>query len=834
VKRNLGGGNIKKKLANQGRNNNRDRDVSSRSSGSSRSGSSRSRSSDDDESSSCGVSSDEDDPRDYKKGGYHPVCPYQLYNARYRVLTKLGAGAFSTVWPCADEKDCLEVTDGIDRVPELFAMKVCKSKKSVTEQAEDEVALFERLQEGDNCSPHSVQMQGHFWHSGPNGRHKCMVFEVMGENLLALVKHFDYNGLPVPMVRRLTRHTLLGLEYIHSRGVIHTDVKLENVLIGRHDIADLLSEASRAHRAFTEQKNGAEAMSKGQKKRLKKKQKDAAPAKVEPEAKGEMEGLSKSQKKRLKAKAKEKTDPKADGADGAGDSDNEEPAKAVAGAAANDGEGDESDEDVDKLAAEACGRPVPPVRQEERFQTLQTSQVFAKLADFGNGCRADRKVTDEIQTRQYRSPEVIIGAPWDETADIWSAACMFFELITGDFLFDPSTGENWSRNEDHLALIVELLGDYPAKEYCLSGKYSKDFFSNAGKLKHIKSLQFWHMAGVLSKKYKLSDEDAEELSDFLCPMLTFNPKDRCSATQALKHFWVQPMPGEIDIPTTAALASSQGCTGADAAVEVVRSKGKGADPAKAKADKDAEADEGERNTATASEVSAATVVTEAPTELVSLSSPRETPEEAIAAVVAAVVATPEVVACPKTEEPESKAEPEVIIVEPAPSQDANDDDAKVQLDEAALEADTTQDVEVAAADVPAIDDLAAAIEAATDGGAGQHRGQDCAAASLDEYVDFSSLDLSDSTALVGAIQQPSDVCDLARSVTEAGSEFKRLDANHILVLLKSVGASSAVSAAELARKVVGVSQWMSIEDYKAIVPPDEKPKKKNNKKKGKK
>merc|ERR1712232_1477322 len=113
------------------------------------------------------------------------------------------------------------------------------------EQAQDEVALLDCLQDCNDCyvSNHVVQMRSHFWHSGPNGRHKCMVFEVMGENLLALVKHFDYSGLPVEMVRRLTRHTLLGLEYIHSRGVIHTDVKLENVLVQRHDFADLLREA---------------------------------------------------------------------------------------------------------------------------------------------------------------------------------------------------------------------------------------------------------------------------------------------------------------------------------------------------------------------------------------------------------------------------------------------------------------------------------------------------------------------------------------------------------------------------------------------------------------
>merc|ERR1711937_163308 len=96
---------------------------------------------------------------------------------------------------------------------------------------------------------------------------------VMGENLLALVKHHDYNGLPLPTVRRLARHTLMGLQYIHSHGVIHTDVKLENVLVQRHDLNELLSEARQAHRAFMEQRSGLVALSKSQKKRMKKKEK---------------------------------------------------------------------------------------------------------------------------------------------------------------------------------------------------------------------------------------------------------------------------------------------------------------------------------------------------------------------------------------------------------------------------------------------------------------------------------------------------------------------------------------------------------------------------------
>ena len=42
---------------------------------------------------------------------------------------------------------------------------------------------------------------------------------------------------------------------------------------------------------------------------------------------------------------------------------------------------------------------------------------------------------------RYRCPEVILGAEYDTSADMWSLACIVFELLTGDLLFDPRAGD---------------------------------------------------------------------------------------------------------------------------------------------------------------------------------------------------------------------------------------------------------------------------------------------------------------------------------------------------------------------------------------------------------
>ena len=58
-----------------------------------------------------------------------------------------------------------------------------------------------------------------------------MAFEVLGKNLLAMIKKYDYRGIPLPVVRRIAKQLLLGLDYMHRVcGIIHTDLKPENVV----------------------------------------------------------------------------------------------------------------------------------------------------------------------------------------------------------------------------------------------------------------------------------------------------------------------------------------------------------------------------------------------------------------------------------------------------------------------------------------------------------------------------------------------------------------------------------------------------------------------------
>ncbi|MBN3322289.1 SRPK1 kinase, partial [Atractosteus spatula] len=204
------------------------------------------------------------------------------------------------------------------------------------------------------------------------------------------------------------------------------------------------------------------------------------------------------------------------------------------------------------------------------LEPLNADKMKVKIADLGNACWVHKHFTEDIQTRQYRSLEVLIGAGYSTPADIWSTACMAFELATGDYLFEPHSGEDYSRDEDHLALIIELMGKIPrhlalcgkySQEYftrrdhialiiellgkvprklIAAGKYSKEFFTKKGDLRHITKLKPWGLLEVLVEKYEWPREEAQSFADFLLPMLDLIPEKRATAAECLRHAWLSP------------------------------------------------------------------------------------------------------------------------------------------------------------------------------------------------------------------------------------------------------------------------------------------------------
>ncbi|XP_071331631.1 SRSF protein kinase 3 [Trachinotus anak] len=175
--------------------------------------------------------------------------------------------------------------------------------------------------------------------------------------------------------------------------------------------------------------------------------------------------------------------------------------------------------------------------EKEHVNPYSLKEIKVKIADLGSSCWVYKHFCEEIQTRQYRSLEVLLGSEYGPPADIWSVACMAFEMVTGDSLFEPKAYESISQEEDHIAQIMELLGKIPPA-VALSGKYSAEYFNRRGDLLRVGPLRLWSLYDVLVEKYHFLLEEASGLSDFLLHMLDYYPEQRATAAACLCHPWL--------------------------------------------------------------------------------------------------------------------------------------------------------------------------------------------------------------------------------------------------------------------------------------------------------
>ncbi|EEB07305.1 CMGC/DYRK/DYRK2 protein kinase Pom1 [Schizosaccharomyces japonicus yFS275] len=315
---------------------------------------------------------------DDERGDYRVILGDHIAY-RFEVIDFLGKGSFGQVLRCIDYK-----------TGKLVALKIIRNKKRFHVQALVETKILQQIREwdpNDDCC--MVRYTDHFYFRD----HLCVATELLGMNLYELIKSNNFKGLPIVVIRSITKQILQCLLLLRTKHVIHCDLKPENILL--------------------------------------------------------------------------------------------------------------------------CH----PLK----------SQI--KVIDFGSSCFENERVYTYIQSRFYRSPEVILGLGYGTPIDMWSLGCIIAEMFTGFPLFP---GEN---EQEQLACIMEIFGppELSLIEKCTRRKV---FFDSAGKPRLVVSSK-----GKCRKPFTKSLYQALQCKDvsflnFISACLRWDPNERMTPEEAMQHDFI--------------------------------------------------------------------------------------------------------------------------------------------------------------------------------------------------------------------------------------------------------------------------------------------------------
>jgi len=189
----------------------------------------------------------------------------------------------------------------------------------------------------------------------------------------------------------------------------------------------------------------------------------------------------------------------------------------------------------------------------ENILLCSQKSTSLKVIDYGSACFDGYTVYTYIQSRYYRSPEVIMGLQYTTSIDIWSLGCIWVELFRGIPLFPGNCEYN------QLRLIIELLGlppkemiemsrnkdKYFAPVYEKSGEYTYRFKTHEEfEIEQGVPVPFLNFQETLTwledlvefQNTKNDKQDTKEcFVDFLKGILKIDPRDRWTASMSCQH-----------------------------------------------------------------------------------------------------------------------------------------------------------------------------------------------------------------------------------------------------------------------------------------------------------
>ncbi|CAE6496365.1 unnamed protein product [Rhizoctonia solani] len=164
----------------------------------------------------------------------------------------------------------------------------------------------------------------------------------------------------------------------------------------------------------------------------------------------------------------------------------------------------------------------------ENVLLLHPAKSALKVIDFGSSCFEHEKVYTYIQSRFYRSPEVILGMNYHMAIDMWSLGCILAELYTGFPIFP---GEN---EQEQLACIMEVLG-VPDKDLINRSSRKRLFFESNGQPRPVVNSKGRRRRPGSKTLAQVLRCDDEMFVDFIAKCLIWDPERRIKPQPALRH-----------------------------------------------------------------------------------------------------------------------------------------------------------------------------------------------------------------------------------------------------------------------------------------------------------
>ena len=203
---------------------------------------------------------------------------------------------------------------------------------------------------------------------------------------------------------------------------------------------------------------------------------------------------------------------------------------------------------------------------------LESVGYTVRICDMGLSSREEKLYSYSAGTDGYMSPEVLVGAAYDCSTDIWSAMCTCYMLMIGEHLFDVHDDHDIDYGEDirqlfthyrdelydnsghsssvtmsetssigtksavydaiervHMALIVKLLGPCPP---CIA-RTCRHLFDRTGTLREVALGATLSIEELITRNYEMEDTQREWLCEFIMLGLKYAPEDRKTAGELL-------------------------------------------------------------------------------------------------------------------------------------------------------------------------------------------------------------------------------------------------------------------------------------------------------------